>query len=185
MNKASIDLLRALTQADAISGHEAEVREIFQSQLEGIGILQKDRLGSIFCTKRGRAEPPRILLDSHIDEVGFIVQSVTSVGYVKFIPVGGWWARTVASVTEPDVAIVLEGPPADDTPGVNSDAMQGKLGGGVQIRLYDPTMIANPRLCDLVIETAKAHQISHQIAVRHSGGTDAGAIHQVGNGVPS
>jgi endoglucanase len=310
MNTASIDLLRELTQADAIPGHEAEVRTIFQSQLEGIGIIQKDRLGSIFCTKRGRAETPRILLDSHIDEVGFIVQSVTASGYVKFVPVGGWWAhtllaqrvniltkrgkvpgvigsvpphllsgsarekvmelkdlyidigaesreqaseeygvqpgcpiipygpfmpmqnpklfsakafdnrvgvalvietlqklgehpntvigsgsvqeevglrgaRTVASVTEPHVAIVLEGPPADDTPGVNSDAMQGKLGGGVQIRLYDPTMIANPRLCDLVIETAQAHQISHQIAVRHSGGTDAGAIHQVGRGVPS
>ena len=27
-------------------------------------------------------------------------------------------ARTLAAVTQPDVAIVLEGPPADDTPGM-------------------------------------------------------------------
>jgi endoglucanase len=63
--------------------------------------------------------------------------------------------------------------------------MQGKLGGGVQIRLYDPTMIANPRLCELVVETAKANHIPHQIAVRTSGGTDGGAIHQTGRGAPS
>lgn len=310
MSQTSVELLRELTQADAIPGHEEEVRHIFRSHLEGVGAIQKDRLGSIFCTKNGETGKPRILLDSHLDEVGFIVQSVTSTGYVKFLTVGGWWAhtllaqrvniltkqgkvsgiigstpphllsagsrdkvmdirdlyidigaesaeqameqygvkpgcpiapygpfmpmsnpklfsakafdnrvgvglvietlqqlsdhpntvigtgsvqeeiglrgaRTVTVATEPDVAIVLEGSPADDLPGANSDTLQGKLGGGVQIRLYDPSMIANPRLTELAIETATAHQIPHQIAVRTSGGTDAGAIHQIGRGVPS
>ena len=309
MSQTSVELLRELTQADAIPGHEEEVRHIFRSRLEGVGAIQKDRLGSIFCTKNGSVASPRILLDSHMDEVGFIVQSVTSAGYVKFLTVGGWWAhtllaqrvniltkqgkvsgiigstpphllstgsrdkvldikdlyidigaesaeqamefgvkpgcaivpygpfmpmsnpklfsakafdnrvgvglvietlqqlgdhpntvigtgsvqeeiglrgaRTVTVAAEPDVAIVLEGPPADDLPGANSDTLQGKLGGGVQIRLYDPSMIANPRLTELTIETATAHQIPHQIAVRTSGGTDAGAIHQIGRGVPS
>ena len=310
MNQTSVELLKELTQADAIPGHEGEVRQIFHSHLEGVGAIQKDRLGSIFCTKSGNAANPRVLLDSHMDEVGFIVQSVTGAGYVKFLTVGGWWAhtllaqrvniltkqgkvsgvigstpphllsagsrdkvmdikdlyidigaesaeqameeygvkpgcpivpygqfipmrnpklfsakafdnrvgvglvietlqqlgdhpntvigtgsvqeeiglrgaRTVTAAAEPDVAIVLEGPPADDLPGASSDTLQGKLGGGVQIRLYDPSMIANPRLTELTIETATAHQIPHQIAVRTSGGTDAGAIHQVGRGVPS
>lgn len=310
MNQTSVELLAELTQADALPGHEQEVRQIFNSRLKGIGGIQRDRLGSIFCTKSGNAEKPRILLDSHMDEVGFIVQNVTAAGYVKFLPIGGWWAhtllaqrvniltkhgkvagvigstpphllnaasrdqvmdikdlyidigadtaeqamgeygvkpgcpiapygpfmpmknpklfsakafdnrvgvglaietlqqlsdhpntviasgsvqeevglrgaRTVAAVVEPDVAIVLEGPPADDLPGVSSDTLQGKLGGGVQIRLYDPTMIANPRLAEIMIETATAHQIPHQIAVRTSGGTDGGAIHQTGRGVPS
>ena len=310
MSHESVALLMELTQADAIPGHEEEVRQIFHSRLKRVGVIQKDRLGSIFCTKGGNSEKPRILLDSHMDEVGFIVQSVTGAGYIKFLTVGGWWAhtllaqrvniltkqgkisgvigstpphllsagsrdkvmdikdlyidigaesaeqateeygvkpgcpivpygpflpmrnpklfsakafdnrvgvglvietleqlgdhpntligtgsvqeevglrgaRTVAAAVEPDVAIVLEGPPADDLPGASSDTLQGKLGGGVQIRLYDPSMIANPRLTELTIETAAAHQIPHQIAVRTSGGTDAGAIHQVGRGVPS
>lgn len=310
MNQASIELLIELTQADAIPGHEDEVRHIFHSHLEGVGVIQKDRLGSIFCTKKGSVERPHILLDSHMDEVGFIVQNVTGAGYVKFLTVGGWWAhtllaqrvniltkrdkvsgvigstpphllnagsrdkvldikdlyidigaesaeqaveeygvkpgcpivpygpfmpmknpklfsakafdnrvgvglvietlqqladhpntvigtgtvqeevglrgaRTVTAAAQPDMAIVLEGPPADDLPGASSDTLQGKLGGGVQIRLYDPSMIANPRLTELTIETAITHQIPHQIAVRTSGGTDAGAIHQVGRGVPS
>lgn len=311
MSENSIELLNTLTQAHGVPGHEDEVREIFQSQLDGIGPIQKDRLGSVYCVKKGSADSPRVLLDSHLDEVGFLVQSITPSGYVKFVPVGGWWthtllaqrvtiktakgkipgiigsvpphllgadarkkvleiqkltidigassaeeavercgvrpgcpiapyspmmalhngdlltakafdnrvgvalvietlkklgsdhpntvigvgsvqeevgmrgARTAAAAIEPDVAIILEGPPADDTPGFERDAMQGRLGGGVQIRLYDPTMIANPKLCDLVIETARDSKIAHQVAVRSSGGTDAGEIHRSGRGVPS
>ena len=310
MDEQSIELLEELTQAAGIPGHETEVQAIFQSRLADSGAIDRDRLGSIFCTKQGDSAEPRVLLDSHLDEVGFIVQRVTDAGYVKFLPVGGWWAhtllaqrvniltergkipgvigaipphllgagarekvmeiknlfidigaesdnqasdefgvmpgcpivpygpflpmknpklfsakafdnrvgvalviqtiqklgehpntvigagsaqeevglrgaRTVAQMVQPDVAIVLEAPPADDTPGTDSDAVQGKLGGGVQIRLYDPTMIPSPRLCEFVIETAKSHQIPHQLAVRQSGGTDAGSIHQVGIGVPS
>jgi putative aminopeptidase FrvX len=94
-------------------------------------------------------------------------------------------ARTLANFVKPDVAIVLEGPPADDTPGFNHSECQGRLGGGVQIRLYDPSAIMNPRLVDLTIETAKKANIPHQVTVRRNGGTDAGAFHQANNGIPS
>ena len=95
MSHESVELLMELTQADAIPGHEEEVRQIFHSRLKRVGAIQKDRLGSIFCTKEGNSEKPRILLDSHMDEVGFIVQSVTGAGYIKFLTVGGWWAHTL------------------------------------------------------------------------------------------
>ena len=94
-------------------------------------------------------------------------------------------AKTLANFVKPDVAIVLEGPPADDTPGFNHTESQGKLGGGVQIRLYDPTAITNPRLADLVIETARRANIPFQVTVRRSGGTDAGSFHLANHGVPS
>ena len=55
-------------------------------------------------------------------------------------------AKTLANATKPDVAIVLEGPPADDTPGMPLSESQGAIGGGVQIRLHDPSAIMNPRL---------------------------------------
>ncbi len=93
-------------------------------------------------------------------------------------------ARTLASFVKPDVAIVLEGPPADDTPGFNILDSQGKLGGGVQIRMYDPGAIMNPRLAELAITTAERANIPHQVTVRRSGGTDAGALHQANQGIP-
>ena len=69
--------------------------------------------------------------------------------------------------------------------GLSVGNTQGKLGGGVQIRIIDSSMIVNPKLADFVVETAKQHEIPYQLGVRQSGGTDGGAIHQFGRGVPS
>ena len=93
-------------------------------------------------------------------------------------------AKTLAKATNPDVAIVLEGPPADDTPGMSSSEGQGVLGGGVQIRLHDPSAIMNPRLAQFAIDMACQEGIPHQVTVRPSGGTDAGSFHLANEGVP-
>jgi endoglucanase len=93
-------------------------------------------------------------------------------------------ARTAANFSKPDVALILEGPPADDTPGCSRADCQGRLGGGVQIRLFDPTAITNPRLARLAIDTAREEGIPYQVCVRRSGGTDAGSIHLANDGIP-
>lgn len=309
MNPASIQLLEELTQADGVPGHEAEVAAVFERRLKDRGEIRRDRLGSIACIRSGSAASPRLLLDCHLDEVGFIVQRITASGYLKLVAAGGWWTHTllaqrvrvltpqgkvpgvigstpphllseggrdkvmkmddlfvdvgardraeaeswgiapgcaVAPYTplqrlhreelltakafdnrvgvglviealeqaadhpntligvghvqeevglrgaktfppqlQPDLAIVLEAPPADDLPGFDADARQGALGRGVQIRLFDPTMIAHRGLTQFVLETARREAIPHQIAVRQSGGTNAGAIHLAPGGVPS
>ncbi len=98
--------------------------------------------------------------------------------------VGCRGAQTAAALVKPDVALLLEGTPADDTPGSPSGAVQGALGKGVQIRVMDPTALMSRRLVDFVIEVATAKGIPHQVAVRRSGGTDAKSIHLSGLGVP-
>lgn len=99
--------------------------------------------------------------------------------------VGCRGAVTLAHLTRPDVALVMEGTPADDTPGMPPDDSQGALGSGVQIRVLDPTALMNRRLVDLAIETARAENIPYQVAVRRSGGTDAKSFQFNQNGVPS
>lgn len=98
--------------------------------------------------------------------------------------VGCRGAVTLGELTRPDVALVLEGTPADDTPGLNGDEAQGELGKGVQIRVLDPTAIMNRKLVDLAVETAETEGIPHQVAVRKSGGTDAKSLQFAGSGVP-
>ncbi|MDA0813207.1 MAG: M42 family metallopeptidase [Verrucomicrobia bacterium] len=99
--------------------------------------------------------------------------------------VGVRGATTAARATRPDVALVLEGAPADDTPGFNRNDSQGQLGTGVQVRIMDPTAIMSRRLVDFVKEVATENGIPHQLTVRRSGGTDARAIHLSGEGVPT
>ncbi|MCH2174126.1 MAG: M42 family metallopeptidase [Lentisphaeria bacterium] len=93
-------------------------------------------------------------------------------------------AQTMTTKILPDVAIILEGPPADDTPGFDRATAQGQLQKGVQIRLMDPTAIMNQPLANLIEQTAKEAGIPCQVTVRKSGGTDAGQIQLKGSGVP-
>lgn len=116
----------------------------------------------------GSAHPNRLILCGTVQE-----------------EVGLRGAKTAAAFAKPDVAIVLEGPPADDSPGFSRADCQGRLGGGVQIRMFDPTAITNPRLAKLAIDVARAEGIPHQVSVRRSGGTDAGSFHLANHGTPS
>jgi putative aminopeptidase FrvX len=311
MRTKAISLLKELTEAHSVSGHEDEVRAIFVDELQECGELSADRNGSVFCETGD--DGPRVLVAGHMDEVGFMVQNITPDGFLQFVGIGGWWehnllsqrveiltrggekilgvvasrpphflpeaqrrqvmtidqmfidvgaesrhdvvknlgislgdpiapvaeftplaredyfmakafdnrvgmagtiqagqilaqsmhpnrlilcgtvqeevglrgAKTAAHFSKPDVAIILEGPPADDTPGFARSDCQGRLGGGVQIRMFDPSAITNPRLARLAIETAEAEGIPHQVTVRRTGGTDAGSFHLANDGVPS
>lgn len=98
--------------------------------------------------------------------------------------VGCRGAVTLGALTSPDVALVMEGTPADDTPGMNAGESQGAVGQGVQIRVLDPSAIMNRRLVDFVVDTARAEGIPHQVAVRRSGGTDAKSLQFIREGVP-
>ncbi len=98
--------------------------------------------------------------------------------------VGCRGAAAAARLSRPDVAIVLEGPPADDVPGLRGADSQGVLGGGVQVRAYDPTAIMSPRLVDLALDVAADAGVRVQLAVRRTGGTDARAFQAFGQGVP-
>jgi len=304
----AVELLQKLSQAHGAPGQESEVRRIFRSEL-GEGVTT-DKAGDIICERKGSSASPRIMLAAHMDEVGLMVQTITSDGLIRFLPLGGWWAhtllaqrvriktraevvgvigakpphflgegerdklmkiedmfidvgarnadevrgfgirlgdvivpdtpfvrmrnpdfllskafddrsglsvvvhaarelaaiahpntvfatgtvqeevgtrgaRTAAFHVKPDVALVIEGAPADDLPGMSADERQAKLGAGVQIRVMDPSAIMNRKLVDFVIDTAERNHIRYQVAVRRRGGTDAHEIHMSGAGVPT
>ncbi|MDP0488293.1 MAG: M20/M25/M40 family metallo-hydrolase [Fusobacterium sp. JB020] len=84
----------------------------------------------------------------------------------------------------PDVAIVLEGPPADDS-FRNKYNSQGTIKKGVQLRHFDPTMMANPRFIKFIKEISKKYDVKIQEAVRESGGTNASKIHLENLGIPT
>jgi len=303
-------LLERLTLAGGPPGAETAVRAVVREALAGIGRIQCDRLGSIVCEKPGKLDRPHVQLDSHLDEVGFMVQSISEDGMLGFVPLGSWWehallaqrvdvlgskgpvggvvgskpphflspeerrgvlpieklfidigaagrdeaegfgvrvgdpvvphcefrplanpsilsskafdnragvalmievlldlgmdhpgtvfgvgavqeevgcrgAGTAAEIVDPDIALVLEGTPADDTPGFPPSQRQAILGRGPQLRFYDPTAISNRGFTRLVEETAAHERIPIQLAVRRSGGTDAKTISTHRRGVPT
>ncbi|SFS60872.1 M42 family metallopeptidase [Marininema halotolerans] len=91
-------------------------------------------------------------------------------------------AQVAAQMIQPDVFFAVDAGPAGDTPGVSDG--YGQLGKGVVIRLMDRSMVPLPGMREFLIETAKREGIPYQFFVSQ-GGTDAGAVHTTGEGVPS
>jgi len=92
---ADTKLLRELTEAFGPSGFETESANIVVRELAQAGEVSRDGLGSVVCRVAGRSERPRIMVSAHMDEVGFMVKSITVDGYVKFLPIGGWWPQVL------------------------------------------------------------------------------------------
>lgn len=97
MNKTTMTMLKELTEAHGVPGFEEEVQALIKKHVSGTATIEYDRLGSIVCKKEGTKPEPRIILPGHMDEIGFMVKSITSEGFIKFAPLGGWPDQVVLS----------------------------------------------------------------------------------------
>lgn len=57
------------------------------------GRIDQDRVGSLIC--RNGESGPRVMLAAHMDEIGFMVKHITEEGFLKFLPLGGWWDQVL------------------------------------------------------------------------------------------
>ncbi len=94
-------------------------------------------------------------------------------------------AKTSAHLIEPDIAFGVDVGIAGDTPGITAKEADSKLGEGPQLILYDASMISHKGVRDLVVTTAEENDIPFQYSSMAGGGTDSGAIHLTGDGVPA
>lgn len=88
-------LLKELTETDGVPGYESEIRELLKRHLTKYGDVTGDRMGSLICNVPGKTKNPRIMLASHMDEIGFMVKHITSEGFIRFTPLGGWWDQVL------------------------------------------------------------------------------------------
>jgi len=92
-------LLREITEAPGVPGYEGQVRAIIRRHLEEVTTIEQDKMGSIICKKAGLADSladsPKVMLAGHMDEIGFMVKLITKEGFVKFVPLGGWWDQVM------------------------------------------------------------------------------------------
>jgi putative aminopeptidase FrvX len=71
-------MLKRLSEAHGVSGYEGEIREVIKEYIEPYATtIQRDKLGSIIAERVGVSDGPRIMLTGHMDEIGFMVKSIT------------------------------------------------------------------------------------------------------------
>ena len=289
-----MELLKKLTQCAAPSGREDGIREIIENELKDtVDEIYTDALGNLICHKKGNGK--KLMLASHMDEIGFFVTFIDDNGFLRFAPIGGMpkyncistrvvfrngtvgtisfeskedplkvgfdkmyidigassrkeaeekvnigdmavWvsdmvlsgdkiiskalddragcyalicalkelssspndiyavftaqeelglrgARTSANSIEPDMAVALDVSIVGDTP--QSHDFSLALGQGPSIKCMDRSFIIHPSVRKFLTDCANIAQIPFQLEAASVGGTDAGAIHLSGSGVPS
>ena len=81
--------LKELSEAPGPSGFEEPVAQVFAKVLKPlVDELRRDNLGGVIGTRRGPEGGPRLLVDAHLDEIGFLVKRVDEAGYVRFSLLG-------------------------------------------------------------------------------------------------
>lgn len=72
------------------SGFESPVATVAAKLLKGvIDEVRIDKMGSVIGVRRcGKKNAPKLLLDAHLDEIGFIITGHED-GYLRFAPLGG------------------------------------------------------------------------------------------------
>ncbi|WMY73315.1 aminopeptidase [Buttiauxella selenatireducens] len=94
-----LSLLKALSEADAIASSEQEVRDILLQQARHFDKeVQFDGLGSTLI-RLNQAAGPKIMICAHMDEVGFMVRSISREGAIDVIPIGN--VRMTARTLQP------------------------------------------------------------------------------------
>jgi len=89
VSSETINVLKDLIDAPSPSGFEQPAQEVFRAAIAPYADdVQTDLLGNVY----GIVNPggsPKIMLAGHCDEIGFIVNYISSEGFIYFGPIGG------------------------------------------------------------------------------------------------
>jgi endoglucanase len=95
MNDNQFDFLKSLVESTGPSGYETETQRIWSDRVRDVADkLHTDLLGScIAVLNPGSAL--RVMIDAHIDEIGFIIKYIDDNGYLYFSTIGGFDGSTL------------------------------------------------------------------------------------------
>lgn len=89
-------LIGSLSNAFGVSGFEDDVRRMIEALVAPwADDVRTDVLGNLLVTRRGRGGQAgrTVMLDAHMDEIGFIITHIEHEGFLRFTTIGGWDAR--------------------------------------------------------------------------------------------
>ncbi|GAB4242366.1 MAG: M42 family metallopeptidase [Thermoleophilia bacterium] len=84
------DLLARYANAHGVSGYENSVGALLKEDLEQLtDEVRSDTMGNVIGTRQGTG--PSVMIAAHMDEIGLMVKYVDDNGFLRFVPIGGWF----------------------------------------------------------------------------------------------
>ncbi|MDD3396827.1 MAG: M42 family metallopeptidase [Acidaminococcaceae bacterium] len=96
MNK-QLEWLKQLSETNGVSGFEQDIKKLLVKHMGKKVAVSYDKLGSVVFTAVGSEQGPKVMLASHMDEIGFMVKHITKEGFLRFVCLGGWWEQVMLS----------------------------------------------------------------------------------------
>lgn len=91
-----LDLIKDLSNAYGVSGFEDAVVSVVKKYTSEFNLEIDTMMNTFIYNKRKNDDKkPTVMLDAHLDEVGFMVQFIDEYGLIKFIPLGGWVVNNI------------------------------------------------------------------------------------------
>ena len=85
-----MDLMEKLSTTNGISGFEGKIVDIIKEELKNnVDEIQDDLMGNVIAIKKGEGEGKKVMLASHMDEIGLMVRHIDKKGFIKFSKIGG------------------------------------------------------------------------------------------------
>lgn len=83
-------LTKKFTSAFSVSGWERPLAELIRTELASVAdAIETDPMGNVLVLKKGRDSSKKLMIASHMDEIGFVVTSVDGDGFVHVSNIGG------------------------------------------------------------------------------------------------
>lgn len=81
---------------NAMSRYEEPIVDELKQNISPVYQVLRDKLGSVIFYKPSKYHnAPKVMIAAHMDEVGYIVRSISKTGQLLLSPIGGIWASTV------------------------------------------------------------------------------------------
>lgn len=92
---ADLKFMEALSNAFGPGGFEEDVVRVLKNYTEEFDVTM-DAMNNVYVELKGNTgDRPRIMLDAHLDEVGFMVQAIDQKGLLSIVPLGGWVSTNI------------------------------------------------------------------------------------------
>ncbi len=108
-----MELLKELTQTPGVPGREHRIRDVIASHIQSlVDEVRTDAMGNLIGVRKPRpassgkgakktaskasaAQPLKVMLAAHMDQIGFIIRHVDDKGWCRVNPVGGFDTRNL------------------------------------------------------------------------------------------
>lgn len=85
-----LTLMKKYTSAFSVSGCEKPLAELIRQDLAPVAdVIETDPMGNLMILRKGKDSSRKLMIASHMDEIGFVVTSVDESGFVHVSNIGG------------------------------------------------------------------------------------------------